>query len=100
MIQREVIEGVQKQGANESIRWVVDCTPAPVTVVAVTVEDVTATPAVDVSDDVLSGSALMSATTITLPLLAGLTTGRRYVVRVRYSDGVNTVEPWFRIQAE
>lgn len=100
MIQREAIEGVQRQGANEAIRWVVDCQPTPLSVVAVTVEDVTATPAVDVSGTVLSGSAVIAGDAVTLPLLSGLTAGRRYVVRVRYSDGVNTVEPYFRIEAE
>ncbi len=100
MIQREVIEGIQKQGANEAIRWVIDCSPAPVSVVAVVIEDVTTGTAVDVSGTVLSGSAVVAGSEITLPLLAGLTAGRRYMVRVRYSDGVNTVEPWFRILAE
>lgn len=100
MIQREALEGVQRQGANEAIRWVLDCAPAPVSVTAVTVEDVTASTPVDVSATVLSGSATVVGSEITLPLLAGLTAGQRYVVRVRYSDGVNTVEPYFRIEAE
>lgn len=98
MIQREVIEGVQEQGASEAIRWTVECTPTPLAVLAVTVEDVTATPAVDVSATTLTGSAVIVSSTITLPLLGSLVADRRYIVRVRYSDGVNTVEPYFRIQ--
>lgn len=94
---REVLEGVQTQGANEAIAYTLSCSPAASSVVAVTVFDLTRTPTDVTATMMPSGSATISGATITLPLLQNLLEGRLYQVAVRYSDGANVVEPYFRV---
>lgn len=86
------------QGVDESIRYEIDATPAPVSVVAVTVFD--ETDGADVSASVLSGTAVIQDGRLVLPLLSGLEERHTYRVEVRYSDGVSTLEPWFAVVGE
>lgn len=94
---REVMEGVQTQGANEAIAYRVSCSPAAVSVLAVSVFDLTGMRTDVTATMMSSGSAAINGATITLPLLRNLREGRLYEVAVRYSDGVNVVEPFFRV---
>jgi hypothetical protein len=95
---REVSEGAQIQGANEAIAYTITCSPAASSVVAVTVFDLTGTPTDVTASMMPSGSATINGAVITLPLLQNLLDGRLYQVAVRYSsDGVNVVEPYFRV---
>ena len=99
MTSRRVLEGTQPQGEDEAIRYRLACTPAAVSVVDVTVYD--ETDGEDVTAAVLAaGEATVSGGAITLPLLSGLTARHIYRVEVRYSDGTNTLEPYFQVQAE
>lgn len=100
MATREVLEGQQPQGEDEAIAYQVLCDPAAVSVLAVTAYDET-DGGEDVSADVLAaGDATVSGGNIILPLLQNLAAGHLYRVEVRYSDGTNTLEPYFYVRAE
>ena len=97
---REVTEGTQPQGIDEAIAYQLLCDPPAVSVAAVTVYDETDGGA-DVTAAVLAaGTATVSGGNVLLPLLQGLTDGHLYRVEVRYSDSVNTLEPYFLVRAE
>ena len=98
MAGRRVLEGTQTQGQDEAIQYRLNCTPPAASVIAVTVWDETTVE--DVTADVTTGEATVSGGAITLPLLSGLTARHIYRVEVRYSDGTNTLEPYFQVQAE
>lgn len=94
---REVSEGVQEQGADESIRYTLSVSPAPSSIISVKVYELPAY--TDVTATVMpSGTASYVGSVITLPLLTALTTDRAYRIEVRYSDGVNTIEPYMMVQ--
>ena len=100
MATREILEGIQLQGEDEAIAYQVLCDPPAVSVVAVKVYDNTASGA-DVTAIVMpAGTASVAAGNITLPLLQNLTVEHLYRVDVRYSDGTNTLEPYFYVRAE
>ena len=97
MMSREVTEGLQQQGADEAIQYTLTVAPTPTSVTDVTVYDVTGIP-VDVTATVMpAGDAAVDGAVITLPLLTGLTADHLYRVEVRYTDGTNVVEPFFRV---
>lgn len=97
---REVIEGVQEQGADESIQYQLTVTPAPTSVTAVKVYDAWRDGS-DVTATVMpAGTASINGAVITLPNLTALTEGGYYRVEVRYTDGVNVVEPFFRVRCK
>ena len=87
------------QGVDEAIRYEIDAMPLPVTAGAVAVYDETAG-GVDVSADVLQGQMVIQEGRLVLPLLAGLEARHVYRVEVQYSDGTNTLEPWFAVVGE
>lgn len=100
MATREVLEGIQPQGVDEAISYQVLCDPAAVSVAEVMAYDET-NAGEDVTADVLAaGTATVSGGNITLPLLQHLTAGHQYRVEVKYSDGTNTLEPYFYVRAE
>ena len=96
---REVIQGLQEIGEDESIQYTLTVSPAPA---------VGSTPAITMLDEdgweavAVSGSATVSGSTISLPLIqgSGLTRNHVYRVQVRYTDGVNTLEPYFRVECK
>ena len=100
---REVIQGLQEIGEDESIQYTLTVSPAPAggSTPAITIldedgwENVTATAAP-------AGSAVVSGATIPLPLIqgSGLTRNHVYRVQVRYTDGLNTLEPYFRMECK
>jgi hypothetical protein len=92
--------GSLAQGVDESVAYQVQCEPAAVGSVVVAVYDETDGGA-DVTAAVMpAGSATVSGGNITLPLLTGLEARHTYRVEVRYSDGTNTLEPFFVVAGE
>ena len=101
MARREVLEGQQKQGADEKIPYRVTTTPwgsSPSSVV-VKCFDITST-RTDVTATNLSGSASVDGDVITCPILQTLTAGNTYRVDVLFVAGGVTFEPFFIVQAE
>jgi hypothetical protein len=97
---REVIEGVQYQGKDESIQYTVTVNPAPQvgSTPMVYVFD-EAAPDTDVKATVMpAGSLSFAGSVITLPNLTALTLHHSYRVEIRYTDGTNTLEPYFRVE--
>jgi len=98
---RQVAEGLQYQGVDEQVYYVLDVSnygddPTDVTVV---VKDMSAGGKA-VTDDVTTGSALVSDNEITLPKIHGLTAGHIYRVEVKFTISSNVLEPYFYIKAE
>lgn len=98
---REVAEGVQFQGEDESIAYTVDVTavgssPSSVAVVVKNMTDGTiVTPTV-----MPSGSTSVSGNVITLPALKLLTAGVLYRVEVKFTVSGNILESYFYVQAQ
>lgn len=95
---REVVEGVQIQGEDESIRYSVDWSAlgvpsAPVVVVKVEGSDVTAL-VMPVNAPIISGNEVI------LSPLFGLTAGLVYRVEVRVNIGSNVLESYFMVTAQ
>lgn len=95
---REVAEGQLGQGADEQIRYKIAANPAPVTVGAVTViDEITGE---NVTTAVTTGQPSLQDGYILMPILRSLEVGHLYRVEVQYSDGFNTLEPFFRVWGE
>jgi uncharacterized membrane protein len=93
---REVIEGLQTQGPNEAIIYRLTVTPAAVSVVSVSVTDLTTGTNVTATT-MPAGTASVSDGSIILPALTALTLGHLYEVGVLYSDGQSQIEPIIRV---
>ena len=98
---REVVEGIQYQGADEIITYTLDvaaigATPSsPVVVVKDVFGETTVTATV-----MPTGSPSVAGSVITLPPLKLLTAGREYRVEVKYVIGGNTLENYIPVQAQ
>jgi len=98
---REVVEGIQIQGEDESVTYSVTVTnwASSPSGAAVAVKDVDA--GTDVTDDVTSGSVSVAGDIITLPEISGLTAGTLYRVEVQFTAGeFDPGECFFFIRAE
>lgn len=98
---REVLEGVQYQGEDESIAYTLDVTAigSSPSSVAVVVKDVTN--ATTVTATVMpTGSPSVAGNVITLPALKLLTAGVLYRVEVKYTISNNILESYFYVQAQ
>ena len=98
---REVLEGKQYQGVDESIAYTLDVSavgssPSSVSVV---VKDVT-NGTVVTSTVMPTGSASVSGNVITLPALKLLTAGVLYRVEVKYTISNNVLESYFYVQGQ
>ena len=91
---REVTEGEQTQGKDETITYTMTVSPAPTSIVGVYVFNKTALDTDIKTTHMPTGSASFTGSVITLPPLTALVMGQKYRVEVRYSDGVNTLEPY------
>lgn len=102
MTTREVKEGKQPQGVDESVAYTLTTTPwgSTPTSVAVTAYDITAGAHTDVSTTVLTGSASTVGDVITTPKVGGLTAGNVYRIEVKFTVSGNTFEAYFVIGAE
>jgi hypothetical protein len=99
---REVVEGLQEVGVDEVIQWRITCNPPPVSVQALTVVDESSSFAVVTGSTLPAGADTGTGTSIqgsqiVLPPMGGLTRNHTYRVEVRYTDGINTLEPYFRV---
>jgi len=97
---RETIEGEQYQGKDETITYTLTVSPAPTSIVGVYVFDRTALDTDIKATHMPSGSASFTGNVITLPPLTALVMGHRYRVEVRYSDGVNVLEPYINFTCD
>jgi hypothetical protein len=98
---REVVEGLQIQGADEAVTYSITTTSwasSPSSPV-VEVRDVDAHEAV--TGDVTSGAASVAGDIITLPAISGLTADTLYRVDVQFTAGeFAPAECFFYIRAE
>ncbi len=98
---REIIEGVQYQGVDETIVYTITTTPwvSSPTFSAVVVKLVLDDS--DVTSVVMpSGAGSESGDVITLPALKLLTAEEMYKVEVLFTGGGNTYECYFFVKAE
>ena len=100
---REVKEGRQRQGVDESIAYTITTTPwgsAP-SAVAVVVYDVTPGTRTVVTTTVMpAGSPSVIGDVITLPPLTLLTDGKTYRVEVKFTCSGNVFETFIVVEAE
>ena len=97
---REVTEGEQTQGKDETITYTITVSPAPTSIIGVYVFNKTALDTDIKTTHMPTGSASFVGSVITLPPLTALVMGQKYRVEVRYSDGVNTLEPYIWFQCD
>ena len=99
---RAVLPSPLVQGEDEAITYTLATTAWGSSPSAVVVQayDVTDGGYVDVSGEVLSGSAAVVGDVITLPVLLGLAAGRVYRVEVRFTAGGNVFECWLELRGE
>lgn len=98
---REVLEGKQYQGEDESIAYTLDVTAvgSSPTSVAVVVKDITNDETVTATV-MPTGSASVSGNVITLPALKLLTADVLYRVEVKYTISGNILESYFYVQGQ
>ena len=98
---REVLDGIQTQGTAESIFYSVDTAPWGGT---------PSSPSHDVFDEedlttslkttLMSGTPTVSSDDILLPALHSLTAGIIYRVFITFTSAGNTLQGYFRVEAE
>lgn len=98
---REVVEGMQYQGADETITRSIDISavgssPSSVAVVAKDVTNGTTVTATVMP----SGSPSVAGNVITLPPLTALTPGVEYRVEVKFTAGGNILEHYIRVMGQ
>lgn len=97
---REVVEGTQEQGVDESIAYTLDTTAAGGTPSSVSVAVKLWPAGTDVKSTVMpSGSPSVNGNVITLPALGSLTAENTYRVEVKYTTGGNVLEDYILIRA-
>ena len=94
---REVLEGKQAQGKDESIQYTMTVSPAPTSIIGVYVYDSKTLDTDAKATHMPSGAASFVGNVVTFPLLTALVLNHMYRVEVRYSDGTNTLEPYFMV---
>ena len=97
-----LIAKIDDFGADERVAYKITTTPygSNPTSIVVTVFDVSGGSRIDVSDDVLTGSASATGDVITLPVLHSLTPGKVYRIEVKFTSGGNIFEPYIIVNAE
>ena len=94
---REVVEGIQTQGENETLAWALTTTPyaSTPTDVAITVKDETAGGgAVALCSGTATVGDVITAT------IGGLTKDHIYRVEYKFTVGANVYEPYVRVRCE
>lgn len=99
---RDVVEGIQSQGVDESIAYTITTTNwgSSPSSVAVAAYKVLANSLETVTSTVLSGSASVTGDIITLPKLQTLTAGYRYRLEVKFTCSGNIFECFVNVDAE
>jgi len=98
---REVVEGTQEQGEDESIVYTIDVSnvgdgpTSPVLVVKDTYND-----NIDVTGDVTNGPAAAVGNIITLPAIHSLSAGKVYRCEIAFVLGGNDLEHYFFIETK
>ncbi len=100
-VNREVIEGTQHQGVDESVVYTLTTTPwgSGPTSPTVAVYDLGGATQ-DVTATVAPGAASVVGDVISLPAITGLTAGHLYQVVVKFTLASNTLSAYFKIEAE
>ena len=99
---REILEGLQYQGEDESVAYSIDVT---------NYGNTPTSPAVDVFDEddlstsvkstvMPTGSPSVASNVITLPALTALTDGQTYRVEVQFTLSGNLFEVFFRVRGQ
>lgn len=99
---REVIEGRQYQGEDETISYTIDVannTAAPASL-SVAVKEVSNNYTGVTSTVMPTNSPTASGSVITLSPLTSLTAGKLYRVEVQYSASGNTLEDYFEVEGQ
>jgi len=102
-VSREVTEGTQLQGTDESVYYKLTTTPWGSTPTSISVKAFSKSDSdlTDVTSTVLSGSVSTDGDVITLPKFYSLTEGTLYRVEVKFTEsGGNVYEAYFYVQAE
>jgi len=99
---REVTEGQQDQGTDESIAYWFNSTPwgSTPTGVAVACYDITTGARTDVTGTNLTGTASVVGDKITLPALHSLTADHTYRVEAKFTVDGNVLETFVVVKAE
>ena len=103
-VKREVKEGVQLQGEDETITYKITATPWGSTPTSITANIYSFNLATEAYTDVTSanmtGTASANGDVITLPSIHSLTVGTRYRVEVQFTSAGNVFEPYFWIYGQ
>jgi len=100
--QREIKEGLQYQGADETIVYTLTTTPwsSSPTNTSAKIYEVDGDTLTDKTSTLMTGSTSVVGDTITIPAIAGLTAGTLYRVEVKWTTSGNTFEAFAELQAE
>ena len=101
-IKREITEGRQSQGSDETIVYTLTTTPwgsSPGTTSA-KIYEVDGDTYTDKTSTLMSGSASATNDVITLPAISGLTAGQLYRVEVLFTCSGNVFEAYAEIMGE
>lgn len=105
-VKREVIEGPQLHGADETLVYTITTTPwaSSPSVVGTDAKifsyNVDTHVYTDVTSTNMTGTLSASSDILTLPAINGLTAGVRYRVEVKFTASGNVYEPYFWIYAQ
>ena len=103
-VKREVKEGIQLQGADETITYKITSTPWGATPTSLDAKiysyDIDTAAYSEVTSSNMTGTASASSDVITLPSIHSLTAGTRYRVEVKFTSSGNVFEPYFWIYAQ
>lgn len=102
-LRREIVEGRQSQGEDESIAYQLTTTPwgsSPSSVVAKIYVQASPVTLTDVTDTNMAGSPSVNGDVITLPVVSGLSAGTIYRVEVQFTISGNVMEAYAWIDAE
>lgn len=105
-VKREVKEGKQYQGADETIVYKITTTPWGTSPTVNTTDakiysfNLGTEAYTDVTSANMTGSLSASSNVLTLPAISGLTAGTRYRVEVKFTSAGNIFEPYFWIWAQ
>ncbi len=99
---REIKEGLQYIGADETIVYTLTTTPwgSSPTSPSAKIYELDGDTFTDVTSTKMSGSASAANDVITLPAISGLTAGTDYRVEVKFTSSGNTFEAFAELKCE
>lgn len=102
-IPREIVEGMQLQGEDETIVYQLTTTPwgsSPTSTSAKIFRQAGGETYTDVTSTNMTGSTSVTGDVITLPAISGLTDGVMYRVEVKFTSSGNIFEAYAYIKGE